>query len=231
MTGIAGKPEEYFVPGYRDDILRNIQLGNLSSEKYFERFVRASITPNGVLGVKLHAVQTSYLLERIQEYARTPVATLYTGIEMAFPGTQYIYLQRGNKVAQAVSYYKAIMSNEWWRFENSVQPQGDQTIPYSQYGIKKALRLVEFSDRYWKQYFEKYAIKPLVLTFEDLVDDYSGSLERTLEYLGLQHDNSPREPQTVRQSNEQSAAWASRFLEDEQRNPAEPFTKERGAPQ
>jgi LPS sulfotransferase NodH len=226
---VAGRPEEYFVPSYRDDILRNLQLQNRSAKEYFERFAQASLTPNGVLGLKLHAVQTNYFLERVRQYTDTAPATINAAIAAVFPRVKYIHLYREDKVSQAVSYYKAIMSNEWWRFSETFPASQEYAVPYSQYGIKKALRLLELSDHYWNQYFNMYSIKPLALTFEALVADYETSVRAVLAYLGITYEHAIAEPKTVKQSDEQSVAWAEKFLEDEQLHPAEPFMWERWA--
>lgn len=216
QTGIAGKPYEYFNPSLQDEVMRGKILGVNSDREYMEKIITASTTPNGVYGMKLHAFQTSFFKSKIEQHKGVEFSSLRKAIDSEFPNVRYIFLQRKNdKIRQAVSFYRALMTSEWQRFKEILPPAADATIEYYELGIRKCLVDIERSDLYWERYFAENDLSPLRLTYEEISADYVNTVRRTLTYIGLASNVVIAPAATVKISNERSEQWKKRFLESQ----------------
>ncbi len=218
QTGIAGRPQEYFMPGLRDEFIRYAQLGVSEHPDYVRAVIRASTTPNGIFGTSVHAFQTALVMKRIQHAEGKEFFSFREAVETAFPNIKYIFLTRVDKVAQAVSYYRAVMTGEWRRFSDEHIPESNKTIKMDHYGIKKCLELLEQSDAYWEKFFEEHELSPLRITFEDLTRKYGKTVQNILSYLELPAVPIPP-PATKKISDERSKSWEEEFIQLEKKNP------------
>lgn len=185
QTGVAGMPAEYFNPWLRDEIVVGQKLGVKFDHEYMEAVVRLSTSKNGIFGTKLHAFQTPFFLLKVGQHIGEPVRSLRTALDIEFPNVRYIYLKRNDKNAQAVSYYRAIMTGEWYRLPGGSPPAFDEHVEFDQLGIEKCRRLLEESDSYWDAFFDYHAISPLTLVYEEIISDYKNTIRLVLQFLGL----------------------------------------------
>ena len=214
QTGIAGKPYEYFNPSLQDEVMCGRTLRVTKDSEYMEKIIAASTTSNGVYGMKLHAFQTSFFKSKIEQHKGIGFTSLHKAIEAEFPNVRYIFLERKNaKVRQAISYYRALMTNEWQRFQNTKAPEADAMIEYYELGIHKCLVDIMRSDLYWERYFTENNLSPLRLSFEEIGADYVGIVRRSLEYIGVSPDVVIAPPATVKISNERSAIWEQKYID------------------
>lgn len=234
QTGVAGRPQEYFVVGTRDEFLRMGQLHVRDYRDYLRAVVRATTTPNGVCGLNLHAVQGRLFMDRVGFSERRTFNSLREAIETALPGVRYILLTRKDKVAQAVSHYRAVMTGEWRRLVDSAPrtSASDKNLAFNQYGIKKSLKHLENSDAYWEKFFETNRLSPLRLTYEELVADHQGTVRRVFDYLGIPPNTPVPPPGTQKMADERSRLWAEQFVRLEQEDPVivSPDSKLAGIP-
>ena len=89
--------------------------------EYFEKFLAAGTTPNGVFGAKvtLASVRASQgEAPAIQGEGASDLELL----RRTFPDLRYIFLTRRDKVAQAVSYFKAIRTDSGTSMTPDAQP-------------------------------------------------------------------------------------------------------------
>ncbi len=212
QTGIAGRPSEYFNIGYRDEFIISRQLGITAEREYVPALIRASTTSNGVFGTKLHAFQTWPFLRRVSQYQNVHLQSLRAALEAVFPNVHYIFLTRQEKMRQAVSYYRAIMTNEWVRKIGEKAPPHDTAIEFDHFAIDKCRALIEASDLYWEGFFEKNRITPLRLTYEELTEQYDATVRSSLRFLGLSDLDMAPPPAIVKLANERSNAWEQRLL-------------------
>jgi LPS sulfotransferase NodH len=115
-TGRAGNPDEFFdlLPKNEQHWIDRYQIP--PGPHYLDHLIRASRTPNGVFGFKLHWHQLPALRKRLAE-AR-PVAEpdqrrVLDLLRQRFSDPRFVWLSRRNKVAQAISYYRAAESRVW----------------------------------------------------------------------------------------------------------------------
>ena len=118
----------------------------------------ATRTPNGVFGFKLHWHQmpalSSRLLEARPEAERSATRPVFHLMEERFPGVRFIWLTRRNKVAQAISYYRAAETNVWrvWNDNRLTAPAAGGKSEYRRAGIDRHLRIVNNMDAGWRRF-------------------------------------------------------------------------------
>jgi LPS sulfotransferase NodH len=205
-TDCAGRPTESFCPDHRVGYCRR---RNLPVEASFGDFFRAAIengcTPNGVYGVKIHSHHLEPLA-RESGFAGEPFQVL----PHLFPGAQYIDLRRQDRRAQAISYYRAQVTNEWWRIHGVVNTYIRRTeAPFDAVAICALEDKLAEQLEAWDRFFAMEKIEPLRMDYETLCRDYRGEMARTLAFLGQDPAlavNLP-EPRLVRQADETTKTW------------------------
>jgi trehalose 2-sulfotransferase len=219
-TGLAGRPEEYFWPE-NEPVYQ--QLWQVSSyPDYLRHALTAGTTPNGVFGAKMDAsVALSHFERQLRSLApfSEPSRTFHSILTSLFPNLQFIWLTRRNKVRQAVSWWKAMQSNEWAR------TKGDRTTPEQplHYNFAAIDHLVNESllrEAAWQTYFSEWRVRPLALVYEDFTEDYAEAVARVLDFLGVREPYVlPEEAITlVKQADTVSEEWVQRYREEKQRN-------------
>src|SRR5262245_53465385 len=113
--GIAGCPNEWLIIGDEKNLLEHYHLNNYDELK--EYLWQVGSTPNGVFGKKhsIYKPHFSELLEVLQKFPNCPQKTNFRAEiwENAFPNSHHIFMTRRNKVRLAVSWWKAIKTQEW----------------------------------------------------------------------------------------------------------------------
>lgn len=208
QTELAGRPREYFARKFLDEA--EIASGYSHT---LTRIIEQGTTPNGVFGVKLHWHQFEFAPEVIWPGAdgSMPVAVL---LEEQFPNLRYVWLTRRNKARQAISYYRASVTGEWWNIP-SVEAETPLSTPaeFDFHQIRHLEDMLLNHEAKWQKYFEENDIDPLVLIYEEWAHDHIIAVKEVLSDLGIpypeQMDNRPR---LLRQSDELTETWLDRYL-------------------
>jgi LPS sulfotransferase NodH len=178
-TELAGRPNEYF---YREDLKR---WGASSYAEYIDAVIENGTTPNGVFGVKLMWDQIRYL--RIKIYLRAPQFAKFrlpALLGSLFPNPHYIWLTRRDKLKQAVSFYRALETRSY-RSPGDAEPR-PKAPEFHFRAIDRVFRKLHKWDASWRNYFDKHRISPLVVVYEDdLEQGYQDISLRILEYLKI----------------------------------------------
>jgi len=214
-TGIAGMPVEslehrdLFIK-YRDNPL-DLQ----------EHLWMTNSTPNGVCGLKV-----SFYEPRIQQvvdlFSRLPgrldANRGRVGIwEKAFPNHRHIMMTRRNKVRQAVSWWKAIQSQEWHRVSGEHPKPADLADKYHFDAINQLFTESSMREAGIQEFLSEGGIIPLTVVYEDFILDYEGTVRTVLDYLGLDSKTAVVSPPYFsRLADEVSEAWAQRFRAERQ---------------
>jgi LPS sulfotransferase NodH len=101
-----------------------------------------------------------------------------------FPGLRIFHLERRDKVLQAVSVYRAVLTNEWHRRVGQDRV-GDQHIDRD-VDVKKVVGLVEKFEReskLWRRYIEKVGSGIGHIYYEDFDDNPEDVLELIYERI------------------------------------------------
>lgn len=197
QTGVVGVPLEYFNHVGEMRAFQKRICETYTVFHYLNALMNRRATANGVFSLKLHFHQlaTSLQMNPLHEF---------------LPNCQYVYLHRKDKIRQAISSYIAYQSNQWF----SLHP--DDKVPevvYSHDGIKRHLMEVMKSQNSWASYFKKYRLRPIVLTYEDMIQDFTQAVRGLFTDLGIQCDDEkiPSLPLTRSQSSARNEEWKKRF--------------------
>ncbi len=117
-TGVAGRPAEYFDIHGRNEAHWRKQFAIQDEAEYLSKIIHAGTTANGVFGFKLHCHQVPALIGKLRadrearglpdEPAPSNLPDIIHPMLRARLGhTSYIWLRRKNKIAQAISYFRA----------------------------------------------------------------------------------------------------------------------------
>lgn len=211
QTGIAGNPRECFGQTITEELRINAHVIPVDDVHDFMACVlETGTTPNGVFGLKLMAAQTRMLVRRASEHAGIAFDSCGAAIRHEYPNTRYIHLTRENKVAQAISFYRACLDQAWVVRRPTSEPL-HTPVPYNHFGIQRCYQELLMNEAYWAGYFNAHAITPLRLVFEDIVADYARETRRVLAYLGLPSDVPIVPAKTRKLSDEDSLAWEEEF--------------------
>lgn len=211
QTGIAGKPGEYFGPTLNEEFKSNRKIVHAGDvNEYMNRVSTCSATPNGVFGLKLLASQSEIFLRRAAEHKNVPFTSLREALEAEFPNLQYVWLTRENKVAQAISFYRALMT-QTWVLRGNVSAVQKTPVSYDHFAIQRCYQDIMLSEAYWAGFFRTHDMSPLLLTYEELIGQRESVIQHTLRYLGLPTDIRIPSPNTIKLANEESLVWETEF--------------------
>jgi len=108
-TGLAGNPEEYFLnngEGWEDGSWAR-QYGVTSRPDYLQLVLEKGTTTNGVFGIKIMWNYYHDMFKRLQELPEYKGKEAPQLLAALFPNVHYIWIVRGDKVRQAVSWARA----------------------------------------------------------------------------------------------------------------------------
>jgi trehalose 2-sulfotransferase len=220
-TGIAGRPGEFFAPDFRVFWCRHWSMPeDASFETYLVAARSYGTTPNGVYGLKIQQGHVSDLAREASFVGEHFGGDNDDVLEYLFPGSQYVNLVRRDRRAQAISFYRALATNEWVKRPTEDEqrlvfqlPRPEAPLAFDANAIRDLEEQLARQQDAWERYFFKRAIAPLVIEYEALVQDYEGQIARTLEFLSLDASVAQTlpSPRTVRQADEHTAAWRVRL--------------------
>lgn len=217
-TGSAGRPRAYFnrAAHYNPRYLRILGHAN-DDDRYLEKVIVAATTPNGVFGAKVHWEHFINLLTKIDRSPRGGGAIVSSApdrLRLRFSDLRYIHLIRSNKVARAISHYRAAKTGRWQADARWITDDtgGDGEPPFDFDAIDAFVRAGEVEDARWRAYFAEHDISPLALTHEELVRDLEAAVRRVLAFLDISDENLKLPAPMLRQQADQSSRqWERRY--------------------
>jgi LPS sulfotransferase NodH len=204
-TGLAGNPKEWFSPPYYHRAP--------SSTEYLTRII-AHGTRNGVFGAKLHLDQIDNFKTHLRRFLSQPAARFDHLLFDTFPHLSFIWLKRRDKVAQAVSLYRAQYTGEFLRPRRPDEPGPSKALvpPYDETIIRGHMEVLKAQETVWSEIFRTCAIEPLVIIeYEDFVNAFEETIAHVLQKLGLSVPAKISRPDMRRQADELSSAWIAKF--------------------
>jgi LPS sulfotransferase NodH len=228
-TGVAGRPEEYFerlrhsglprepreyFEGTADPgvlaLLAPTRIGDVAAAdlaRVLPRSLREGTTPNGVFGAKL---MWGYFGDLLARLGTTPDGTALEALTACFGPLAWIHVTRGDKVAQAVSLWRALQTRAWSAGD---APQAPPV--YDARGIGHLHDQLTEQDAAWQAWFAANGIRPLVVEYERFAAEHTATLRGVLAHLGLEVERIP-DPPIDRQGDARSDRWVARFNEEKE---------------
>jgi LPS sulfotransferase NodH len=221
-TGIAGRPAEVFAPDFRPFYCRHWSISeDVSFPEYLAMARRHGMTPNGVYGLKIQKMHVAHLGREaglVGEYFEGENDDV---LELLVPNARYINIVRRDRRAQAISYYRALLSNEWVRRPSEEEqrrvfqlpPQHSGPLPFDARAIRDLERQLAQQQASWQRYFTKRDITPLVFEYEKIAGDYRGTIADALAFLELDASAAAAipPPRLVRQADDLTDRWRERL--------------------
>jgi LPS sulfotransferase NodH len=205
-TGVAGRPTEVFSPHFQEVWRNRWELGPAPRfQDYLGAAIRHGTTPNGVYGLKIHWMHVGILAMQADFRGDS------TGVlDYLFPGSAYVRMVRGDHRAQAISYFRARVTNEWWRIDRVTNDQSYGCQPvFNPSAILALEQELINQDIEWGRYLRARGIEPLIVEYESILRDYRGEVARVLEFLGLDASvaRTIPPPRLVRQADSLTHHW------------------------
>jgi LPS sulfotransferase NodH/SAM-dependent methyltransferase len=201
-TGLLGAPWEYFNPrkspstnSIQDTMMERLKASSI--DDYVAKLIACRTTRNGVFGMKAHFHDFETTLKK------------YPGLLEALAPITYIFMDRRNKLAQAVSMARAMQTNSWI----SLAKADTAKLHYDRDLISKCLGKHEMQRLGWQRWFDANDINPFVVFYEELESNPAGVVRSVIEYLDVQDDdpNNIRLPPIEKQSDDINDEWVARF--------------------
>jgi LPS sulfotransferase NodH len=218
-TGVAGRPEEYFERLARSGLPRQpreyfegvedtallahlapTDPGEPDDSDPIPAALAAGTTANGVFGAKL---MWAHLLDLAERLGRPADGSL---VAQRLPAPRYVHVTRGDKVAQAVSLWRAVQTRAWRA--GDVKEEGEAA--YHGGAIAHLVAQVSEQDEAWRDWFAANGIRPLTIAYEDLAGAAQATTATVLEHIGAGPAEIPASP-LRRQGDDRSARWVERF--------------------
>lgn len=195
-TGQLGAPYEYF--NYHNLMLKMIKrLGVESMQDYAQRLFEIRTSPNGVFGVKLFPEHIKFMH--------------LAHLMWRFQNLKFIYLERKNVLAQAISYTKAVQTSQWSNYDIA---QSEASYDYN--SLLTCLGRIEQARKFWENYFRENKIQPYRLTYEQFISSPDYFIKDILRQFGFEHDPAATVdvPAFKKQEHKNSSDWNERFYND-----------------
>lgn len=221
QTGGAGLPESWFRAEDRADYAAEWAVpmeGGAPREPDFTRAaIRAGSGPDGTFGLRIMAPTLRETLARLRSAAGRTAddAALLTA---AFGPVTWLWLEREDKTAQAVSRYRAEASGLWHRKADGAPLElfGAAPAPhdYDAARIAAFRAEAEADTGWWRGWFAANAIAPHRISYEALAADPVAATRDLCARAALPvADPALLSPTTARLADETSAHWAARSRE------------------
>ena len=236
--GMVGKPSEwlncYTPPDF--NLLDKYQLDNYA--KLQQRIWQLGSTPNGVFGIKMGACEPyfSKIIDAIRQFPgcnsksnnrveiwENALGARSFGDEASpgshrFPNCKHIYMTRRNKVRLAVSWWKAIQSEEWHRETGKLPVAKDLEDKYSYEAISHLFAECSMREAAIQEFFTEGLIVPLTIVYEDFILSYEKTIRNILNYLELPNAKnvSLASPPLQKLADNVSEEWVQRFRKERQ---------------
>ena len=178
------------------------RLGVSWTEDYIAKLVATRTSRNGVFGMKAHFPDFEATLKK------------FPGMREALAPTTYIFMERRDGLAQAVSMARAMQTHSWI----SLSKPDEQKLRYDRDLISQCLGKLEMQKLGWQRWFETNDINPFVVVYEEMTADPAGVVRSILEYLHVQDDepNVVRLPPVEKQGDDTNKEWVARFQREVQ---------------
>jgi LPS sulfotransferase NodH len=126
---------------------------------------------------------------------------------------RFVWIRRRDTTRQAVSLWKALQTQQWRRdSDEDVRAKG---LRFSFAAVNHLKLRIDEHNAAWQDFFDGCGEEPVRVVYEDLVEDYEGTVLRLLDELGVQvpQNFAVEKPRMRRQADELSEEWVRLYDE------------------
>jgi LPS sulfotransferase NodH len=227
-TGLPRQPRQYFEDLSVLDIAERLSPtlpGNREQpgefEPWFRYVLQRGSTLNGVFGAKM---MWNYLDEfklRMAELQGLGDLSFNERLDAVFPRLKIIFMRRRDKVAQAVSLWKAIQTQQW-RTESesdseSIEADEAPGVEYDYRAIEYLLNELHLWDARWEEWFHATGREPIRVFYDEFTVSRAATIGRVLDALGIDPPAPQGKKPMKRQADDRSRDWVAHFRSDSER--------------
>lgn len=210
-TGLAGRPGEYF---WRDnERKRRHEWGSATYAAYLDHLFEHTMTDNGVFGAKIMWGHWSQFVGRLRQLPGCQDLGVMDLLATVFPNLHFIAITRRNKVRQAISLYRAVQTQQWSLFNESVRPNPP---PYDRAAIEDHRQEILRQENGWQRFFTENGLRPYTVVYEELALAYEATALDVLRFLDVAlSKNVQFGPRFLRrQADRLTAQWERRYYQE-----------------
>ena len=124
-----------------------------------------------------------------------------------------MWIRRADTTRQAVSLWKALQTQQWR--QDSDDDVGGKGLRFSFAAVNHLKLRIDEHNEAWQDFFDACDEEPLKVVYEDLAEDYEGTVLRLLEGIGvpLPRNFAVEQPRMKRQADELSEEWVRLYDE------------------
>jgi LPS sulfotransferase NodH len=124
-------------------------------------------------------------------------------------------MTRRNKVRLAVSWWKAIQTQEWHRLSGTTARSVDLSKAYSFNAIHHLYQECSMREAGIQEFFSEGNIVPSSIVYEDFIQEYEKTVRKVLEFLELDTMSiKTPAPSLAPTADDTSEEWVQRFREE-----------------
>lgn len=220
-TGVAGHPGEFFSHW---NGMSHKSWDYSDYPAYIQRVIEDIITSNGVFAAKVMTGLIGGIEGAVAEFrkhpdcAQTPLKEL---LAKFFPNLKFIYLMRRNKVAQAVSWWKAAQNDQYF-LKEGIEP-ADKDLNYNATAISALVTEIVMEDASHQEFLTSMAAIPYPVIYEDFIRQMPETITAILDFLEIAETSRPFTPPTLlKQADALSEAWVEQYRREEMEKAAHP---------
>ena len=183
------------------------------------RALKKGTTSNGVFGTKIMWAYFRDFVRLARRAGREGVAPCEVPASV-FPNLRrYVWVRRDDTTRQAISLWKALQTWTWRQGDSggsaTGKPPGDQELRFSFAAVDHLKLRIDEHNAAWQAFFEDCSVETARVVYEEMVEDYEGTMLRLLEEIGVNvpEDFVVEEPQMKRQADNLSEEWVHRYRE------------------
>jgi LPS sulfotransferase NodH len=222
FAGGMGCPLEYFHAGFRPTLTTEWQAEPIAD---YAREAHARRTdPGGTFAVKLFWRDVVELANELDPVSfpdhsfpapgETPAETyraLARLLAPLIPAPAFVHLERRDRIRQAVSGLAATDTGLWRSIPGVglAEPKAEPLFDYDR--IDRMIGYSDFCHGHWRNFFAALGEVPHALTYEELAEDYTGTLAALFAHLGS--DAEAPQPRMRRQADSRNEAFVLRYLQ------------------
>jgi LPS sulfotransferase NodH len=225
-TGAAGWPLEYFnTPTMNDaNMLARLGLEHIPADMPDVasrlELILAAGTHKGTFGATVHWWDVDNLLaalSRRRGRALPKHGDAADGLRACLPRLRYIWLTRNNKVAQAISHYRALKTGAWYRPSDGGSMTAEAPeVPYDFAALSELVVTAQVEAAGWRSFLRGCEAVTLSLTYEEIAADYAGAIVRAAAFIGVPLAREAVPPPAFhRQADARSREWENRYRAEE----------------
>ena len=183
-------------------------------ETLVEEALKKGTTENGVLGTK---IMWAYLRDFVRLARRTPGLRRVDPCDVpasVLPNLRrFVWIHRRDTTRQAVSLWKALQSQQWRR--DSDEELSGRGLRFSFAAVNHLKLRIDEHNAAWQDFFEECGVEPMEVVYEELVEDYEGTVLWLLAGIGVSipENFGVTEPKMRRQADDLSEEWVRLYNE------------------